>query len=82
MEEKRLVPPGDDSRGPGMRREGAGGRSRIVENPKEGIMEKADRPSLGRQARWVVGALAIVMAYFGAFGVLVYPVIEASRYMP
>ncbi len=41
-------------------------------------MRKSDQANLGKQAKWVIGALGIVLAYFGAFGVLMYPVIEAS----
>ena len=41
-------------------------------------MKKRDDATLGKQAKWVMGALGIVLAYFGAFGVLMYPVIEAS----
>jgi len=44
-------------------------------------MEKLDQPTLGKQAKWVAGALGIVLAYFGAFAVIMYPVIEASRHM-
>ena len=39
------------------------------------------RASLGKQAKWVMGALGIVLAYFGAFGVLMYPVIQASTHV-
>ena len=41
-------------------------------------MKKTNQASLGKQAKWVLGAFGIVLAYFGAFGVLMYPVIEAS----
>jgi hypothetical protein len=41
-------------------------------------MNKNDQANLGKKAKWAVGALGIVLAYFGAFGVLMYPVIEAS----
>lgn len=42
-------------------------------------MKKADHLTLGKQAKWALGALGIVLAYFGAFGVLMYPVIQASQ---
>jgi len=42
-------------------------------------MKKIDRPSLGKQARWVAGAFGIALAYFGAFGVLMYPVLKATQ---
>jgi hypothetical protein len=41
-------------------------------------MKKGDQVDIGKKARWVMGAMGIVLAYFGAFGVLMYPVIEAS----
>jgi len=41
-------------------------------------MKKTDRENLGKQAKWVMGALGIALAYFGAFGVLMYPVMEAT----
>lgn len=44
-------------------------------------MKKNDHPGLARQARWVIGAFGIVLAYFGAFAVLMYPVVEASTRM-
>lgn len=44
-------------------------------------MKKIDQSTLGRQAKWVVGALGIVLAYFGAFAALMHPVLEASRTM-
>ncbi len=45
---------------------------------KEDIMKKTDRPSLGEKARWAMGAVGIVLAYFGVFALLMYPVVEAS----
>ena len=41
-------------------------------------MKKGDQVTIGKKARWAMGALGIVLAYFGAFGMLMYPVIEAS----
>ena len=45
---------------------------------KEDTMDKNDRPTLGKQARWAAGALGVVLAYLGAFAVLMFPVIEAA----
>lgn len=44
-------------------------------------MKKADKENLGKQAKWAAGALGIVLAYFGAFALLMYPVIEASSHV-
>jgi len=33
------------------------------------------------KASWVAGALGIVLAYFGMFGLLMYPVFEAAGYV-
>jgi hypothetical protein len=44
-------------------------------------MKKSDQASLGKQAKWAMGALGLVLAYFGAFGVLMYPVIQASTHV-
>lgn len=44
-------------------------------------MNKTDHPNLGKQATWVAGAVGIVLAYFGAFALLMYPVLEASRHL-
>jgi hypothetical protein len=44
-------------------------------------MNKIDRPTLGKQTRWVAGAVGIVLAYFGAFALLMYPVLEASQHL-
>jgi len=41
-------------------------------------MKKNHHPDLARRARWVIGAFGIVLAYFGAFAVVIYPVVEAS----
>ncbi len=41
-------------------------------------MKKNRHPDLANQARWVMGAFGIVLAYLGAFAVLMYPVVEAS----
>jgi len=34
-----------------------------------------------RTALWIAEALGIVLAYFGAFGVLMYPVLDAAGYL-
>lgn len=44
-------------------------------------MKKNDQARLGRQAKWVAGALGVVLAYFGAFAILMYPVIDATSHM-
>ncbi len=41
-------------------------------------MKKTDYPGPGEKAKWVMGAMGIVLAYFGAFALLMYPVVEAS----
>ena len=41
-------------------------------------MKRNDCARLWKQARWAAGAFGIALAYFGAFGVLMYPVIKAS----
>jgi hypothetical protein len=48
---------------------------------EEHTMKKTDHPDLAKQAKWVLGAFGIVLAYFGAFAVLMYPVVEASTRM-
>ena len=41
-------------------------------------MKKRDRADVGKQAKWAAGAVGIVLAYFGAFALLMYPVLEAT----
>jgi len=41
-------------------------------------MKKNEHPKLGERTRWAMGAVGIVLAYFGAFALLMYPVIGAS----
>lgn len=60
---------------------GAGHTRLKGRNRGEDTMKKNDQASLGKQAKWVMGALGIVLAYFGAFGVLMYPVIQASTHV-
>lgn len=40
-------------------------------------MKKTDESNLGKHAKWAAGALGIVLAYFGAFALLMYPVMDA-----
>jgi hypothetical protein len=44
-------------------------------------MKKIDDPDRVKKAKWAMGAFGIVLAYFGAFALLMYPVIEASSYV-
>ncbi len=41
-------------------------------------MNKVDRPNAKEKARWALGATGILLAYFGAFAVLMFPVITAG----
>lgn len=41
-------------------------------------MKKTDHHDLAERARWAMGAIGIVLAYFGVFALLMYPVLEAS----
>jgi len=42
----------------------------------------ANEKSKGKKrALWVAEALGIVLAYFGAFGLLMYPVLGAAGYL-
>lgn len=34
-----------------------------------------------KKALWVAEAVGIVLAYFGAFALLMYPVMDAARYL-
>ncbi len=44
-------------------------------------MKKNEHPRFGERTRWVMGAVGIVLAYFGAFALLLFPVIRASSGM-
>jgi len=44
-------------------------------------MNKVERTRLKKKALWVAEALGIVLAYFGAFGLLMYPVMDAAGYL-
>jgi hypothetical protein len=48
---------------------------RRVMKKREETREKAEK------AKWMLQALGIVLAYFGAFGVLMYPVLDAAGYL-
>jgi hypothetical protein len=39
------------------------------------------REETREKAKWTFQALGIVLAYFGAFGVLMYPVLDAAGYL-
>ena len=42
-------------------------------------MEMMDQKKAKKTAQWALGGLGVALAYFGAFALLMYPVIEASR---
>jgi hypothetical protein len=44
-------------------------------------MNKQNQIPLKKKALWVGEALGIALAYFGAFGVLMYPVLDAAGYL-
>lgn len=44
-------------------------------------MNEKRRANGKKKALWVAEALGIVLAYFGAFGVLMYPVLDAAGYL-
>ena len=44
-------------------------------------MKKENQIPLKKKALWAGEALGIVLAYFGAFGVLMYPVLDAAGYL-
>ena len=44
-------------------------------------MNKHEQIPVKKKALWVAEALGIVLAYFGAFGVLMYPVLDAAGYL-
>lgn len=41
-------------------------------------MKKDHQSNLGKHTKWAMGALGVVLAYFGAFALLMYPVLEAA----
>jgi hypothetical protein len=48
---------------------------------KEEIMHADEKKRINRKALWAAEALGIVLAYFGAFGLLMYPVLDAAGYL-
>ena len=44
-------------------------------------MKEQRQGDIRMKASWVAGALGIVLAYFGMFGLLMYPVFEAAGYV-
>ena len=48
---------------------------------KEREMNKHEQVRLRKKALWVAEAMGIVLAYFGAFGLLMYPVLDAAGYL-
>ena len=42
-------------------------------------MKKHDQFELSERAKWVMGAVGFTLAYFGAFALLMYPVLEATQ---
>jgi hypothetical protein len=44
-------------------------------------MNGRDEIPLTKKALWVAEAFGIVLAYFGAFAVLMYPVLDAAGYL-
>jgi hypothetical protein len=48
---------------------------------KEDLMKNDRHPDLGEKAKWAMGAVGIVLTYFGLFALLLYPVVQASAPM-
>jgi hypothetical protein len=46
---------------------------------KEDTMEMKDQDKVRKTAKWALGGLGVALAYFGAFALLMYPVIDASK---
>ena len=44
-------------------------------------MNRSDGAGTKKKALWVMEAVGLVVAYFGAFGVLMYPVLDAAGYL-
>jgi len=41
-------------------------------------MKEKKQEKIARQAKWAAGAAGIVLAYFGVFALLMYPVFQAT----
>ncbi len=44
-------------------------------------MKREEQVKLKKKAVWMAEAFGIVLAYFGAFGLLMYPVLDAAGYL-
>lgn len=44
-------------------------------------MSTQPKVPMKKKAVWIAEALGIVLAYFGAFGILMYPVLDAAGYL-
>jgi hypothetical protein len=44
-------------------------------------MDRTEKQRMKKKALWVAEALGLVLAYFGAFGLLMYPVLDAAGYV-
>lgn len=44
-------------------------------------MKTQDGAGNRKKALWAVEAMGLILAYFGAFGVLMYPVLDAAGYL-
>jgi hypothetical protein len=44
-------------------------------------MKEHRKKEAGIKATWILGALGIVVAYFGMFGLLMFPVVRAAGYV-
>jgi len=42
-------------------------------------MEMMDQNKVRKAAKWALGGLGVALAYLGAFALLMYPVLDASR---
>ena len=44
-------------------------------------MNESEKTRMRKKALWAAEALGIVLAYFGAFALLMYPVLDAAGYV-
>lgn len=44
-------------------------------------MKRFEQIEMRKKALWAAEALGIVLAYFGAFALLMYPVLDAAGYL-